>query len=86
MLKMKLKSKEDDLHNAKVDMNFLEKKMLVLDEEVGRLRKKNEEANNEKRLQRGVSMKKVLVLVVVFWMMFVVLKLNLLASMCNDRF
>ncbi|WOH00555.1 hypothetical protein DCAR_0519921 [Daucus carota subsp. sativus] len=44
-LKMKLKRKDDELCNAKLEMNFVERKMLVPNEEVTALRKKLEETS-----------------------------------------
>lgn len=64
---MKLRHKDDELHHAKVDKNFMKKKMLVLDEEVTLLRKQLVEAKNMagKRVQGYVSIKMLLILLVI---------------------
>lgn len=72
---MKLKKNDNDLHNARVDINFSERKMLVLHEEVCVLRKKNEEAAPlmKKMEKKCAIMKKLLavgiVVVFMFWLM-----------------
>lgn len=71
-LKSKLKKKDDELHNARVDMNFSERKMLVLHEEVCMLRKKNEEAKamlNQMKREKS-SLKKWLAVAIVVVFMF----------------
>lgn len=71
-LKMKLKNKDDEIQNAKVEMNILERKILVLNEEVVLLRKKTEEANIllQKRENGAFPWSKMLFFLVLFCIMF----------------
>lgn len=73
---MALKRKDQQLQNVKADMNFLERKMLVLNEELARLQKKNEEASImlKKRGNGGWTFKKMIVVFVVVCVLFALLK------------
>lgn len=65
-LKMKLKRKDEELQNVKIEMNFLERKMLVLNEEVNVLQRKNEEATKMlKKRENGYCTVKMMVVYVV---------------------
>lgn len=65
-LKMKLKRKDEELQNVKIEMNFLERKMLVLNEEVDVLQRKNEETTKMlKKRENGYCTVKMMVVYVV---------------------
>ena len=71
---MKLRKKEDELHNARVDVNFMERKMLVVHEEMCCLREKNKEAMEMlKRMEKKAMICRrlfiVAVVIIVFWLL-----------------
>ncbi|KAF1002691.1 hypothetical protein AG4045_025968 [Apium graveolens] len=72
VLKSKMQKKEDALNNVGVDVNFCERKMLVLHEEVCKLRRKNEEAEEllKKLMRANCILKKLLAVAVIFVFMF----------------
>ncbi|KAK1396249.1 GRF-type domain-containing protein [Heracleum sosnowskyi] len=70
-LKAKLRAKDEELQRATIELRFVEKKMLVLNEECVSLRKKIDElsglVHKEKDGRSGSKMKKLLLIIVIVW-------------------
>ncbi|KAK1398654.1 GRF-type domain-containing protein [Heracleum sosnowskyi] len=70
-LKAKLRAKDEELQRATIELRFVEKKMLVLNEERVSLRKKIDElsglVHKEKDGRSGSKMKKLLLIIVIVW-------------------
>ncbi|KAK1361172.1 GRF-type domain-containing protein [Heracleum sosnowskyi] len=68
-LKAKLRAKDEELQRATIELRFVRKKMLVLNEERVSLRKKNDElsglVHKEKDGTNGSKMKKLLLIIVI---------------------
>ncbi|KAK1364690.1 hypothetical protein POM88_040251 [Heracleum sosnowskyi] len=70
-LKAKLRAKDEELQRATIELHFVGKKMLVLNEECVSLRKKNDEllglVHKENNGTDGRKMKKLLLIIVIVW-------------------
>ncbi|KAK1379509.1 GRF-type domain-containing protein [Heracleum sosnowskyi] len=84
-LKQKLRAKNEELERAMAELSFMEKKMLVLNEECVSLRCKNAEAEAVgksyaeagamlQKENKSYSRKKLLVIVVIAWIIFSLFK------------
>ena len=70
-LKTKLRVKEDRLEKAMAELRFIEKNMVVLNEECMSLRKKNDELTASVHIKRdGSKMKKLVLLMIIAWVVF----------------
>ncbi|KAL1803168.1 hypothetical protein ACET3Z_031815 [Daucus carota] len=70
-LKTKLRVKEDQLEKTMAELRFIEKKMVVLNEECMSLRKKNDELTASIHIKRdGSKMKKLVLLMIITWVVF----------------
>ena len=70
-MKTKLRVKEDQLEKTMAELRFIEKKMVVLNEECMSLRKKNDELTASIHIKRdGSKMKKLVLLMIITWVVF----------------
>ena len=70
-MKTKLRVKEDQLEKTMAELRFIEKKMVVLNEECMSLRKKNDELTASVHIKRdGSKMKKLVLLMIIAWVVF----------------
>lgn len=70
-MKTKLRVKEDQLEKTMAELRFIEKKMVVLNEECMLLRKKNDELTASIHIKRdGSKMKKLVLLMIITWVVF----------------
>lgn len=70
-MKTKLRVKEDQLEKTMAELRFIEKKMVVLNEECMLLRKKNDELTASIHIKTdGSKMKKLVLLMIIAWVVF----------------